>query len=536
MEQPARHPSASPEERFDSHAVTVTTDSSPGASARPAPPVVTLSEDPMLLEAISAATLDLVQVIVAPSADRFIDQVVATGGELALIDASAVPDDLAQFLVSIHQQFPQLQLLLAGPGNVQHLIGSQITDGTVYRFVHKPASAQRLKLFVDAALRERQTRITAQILRSPFPAPAAAEPAVRDSGRPGWLMAAAGMVLLIAAAGAVIWYSSLSEPPVAKAQPPALAPAVVVPRPAPAPIATRAAAPPAARATHTASPGALTEAEQAAVDRAAAERSERSEKERLAAEAEARQAAQAEQARRADSDARLAQIHQWVQLARSRIASGALIEPANDSARTYVSDAQEQAPDDQEVRAVSVALGDALINSFRKALAAGNTAAAEEWLKACRAYQISRATLDQMAVQLESFRAAQVAQSGATKAVENALAADALVTAPATPVAGPKPVQASTQILQEGDLHRIDFNPPKYPPDALMRGETGTVELDFTVTPAGTVTDIKVTRANPIGVFEQASIAALVHNRYEPVLRDGAPVAQRAHIRMRFAL
>src|SRR5580693_6311961 len=167
MEQQARHPSALPEGQFDSSSVTVTTDNSLGAPTRPAPPIVTLSEDPVLLEAISAAALDLVPVIVAPSPDRFIDQVVAAGGELALIDATSVPDDLASFLESVHRQFPQLQLLLAGPGNVQHQIGTQMTDGTIYRFVHKPASAQRLRLFVDAALRERQTRVTEEILRSP---------------------------------------------------------------------------------------------------------------------------------------------------------------------------------------------------------------------------------------------------------------------------------------------------------------------------------------------------------------------------------
>jgi TonB family protein len=552
MEQQARHPSALPEGQFDSSSVTVTTDNSRGAPTRPAPPIVTLSEDPVLLEAISAAALDLVPVIVAPSPDRFIDQVVAAGGELALIDATSVPDDLASFLESVHRQFPQLQLLLAGPGNVQHQIGTQMTDGTIYRFVHKPASAQRLRLFVDAALRERQTRVTEEILRSPFPVvPAAAMRSARDPGRPWWATATVGAVLLIAAAGVVIWYSSQSEhrtaaltstqsatsPPAASAPRPA--PAPVVAPPTPAPVQT----PPVSR---LASPSGLTEAEQAAVDHAAAERSERSEKERLAAEADARLEAQIGQAKRAQNDARLAQVHQLVQQARSRIASGALIEPANDSARTYVSAAIEQAPDEQEVRAVSVALGDALVNSFRKALAAGDSAAADKWLEASRSYQISQPTLDQMAVQLEGFRAGQLAQSSAAKAVQNASTVDAVVTAPPSPVAvstapaatasGPTPVKASTEIVREGDLHRLEFNPPKYPPEALMRGQTGSVELDFTVTPAGTVTDIKVTKSNPIGVFEQAAIAALVRNRYEPIERDGVPVAQRAHIRMRFAL
>jgi protein TonB len=541
MEHPDRQAAATRDE-FGSGARTLTADHS-SSGTRPAPRIVALSDDPVLLEAIGAAALDFVQVIVSPSTDRFIDQVVALGGGLALIDAAAVPENLPEFLESVHRQFPQLQLLLAGPGTIQHQLGTQMTDGTVFRFVHKPASAQRLKLLLDAALRERQTRITQEILRLPLPDLPAAAPAPGGSGRRGWLVATAVLAALIAVAGAVQWYASQGPRPADRSVPSqAPAAAAVVESPPPAPASSK-----------------QTETEQEAIDRAAAERSERAEKERLAAEAEARQAAQAAQIRRADDEAREAEIHQMVQKARSRIASGALIEPADDSARTYVSAAWDQAPDDQEVRAVSVALGDAMINSFREALAGGDTASAERWLKACRSYQIAPPTLQQMAVQLESYRAAQVAQTAAAQAVENSPAVETgaadMTASPATvppvpaavTVATPtvqstktvqstQTMQASTQILQEASLHRVKFNPPKYPPDALMRQLTGAVELDFTVTPAGTVADIQVTKSDPVGVFEQASIAALSRNRYEPVQRDGVPVAQRAHIRLRFAL
>jgi TonB family protein len=190
-----------------------------------------------------------------------------------------------------------------------------------------------------------------------------------------------------------------------------------------------------------------------------------------------------------------------------------------------------------------------MINSFRRALAAGDVASADRWLKACRTYQIAPPTLDQMAVQFESFRAAQAAHGAATQAVEDSPVVETSAAAPATPVAVPAPappaqpavaavtaVQAAPQIVQEGTLHRIEFTAPKYPAAAQQRRQTGVVDLDFTVTPAGTVADIQVTKSDPVGVFEQASIAALSHNRYEPVQRDGVPVAQRAHIRVRFAL
>ena len=38
----------------------------------------------------------------------------------------------------------------------------------------------------------------------------------------------------------------------------------------------------------------------------------------------------------------------------------------------------------------------------------------------------------------------------------------------------------------------------------------------------------------PAGTFDRAAITALKRWRYEPVMRDGEAVPQRAHMRMRF--
>jgi hypothetical protein len=71
-----------------------------------------------------------------------------------------------------------------------------------------------------------------------------------------------------------------------------------------------------------------------------------------------------------------------VQLAQKRLAAGALLEPGNDSARDYVRSAVGLAPDDADVHAVALALGDALIGKLRAAIAAGDAEAAARWLQA----------------------------------------------------------------------------------------------------------------------------------------------------------
>jgi TonB family protein len=527
MEPRAPQLSATPEEHDAALAPTV--------AARKSTPIVALSEDPTLLEAMSSAALDQSEVIVSPSADRFIDQVVASGAELALIDAAAAPPGLAEFLVALHRQFPQLQLLLVGPGNVQHQVADQLADGSLFRFVHKPASAARLKLFIEAALRQRQARITQELVGAPLPTAGAAAMPQSPSGRPLWIAASLMGAVLIAIAGALLWHvASSSRQPSSVAAPPPPAHGLTP--------ATRAPAAPDASAA-----AALVqqkEAEQEAIDRAAAQRAEN---DRIAAEEQEHVAASADQIRRAAAaaaQARADQIHLYVQLARSRIASGALVEPSDDSARTYVTTALRLAPDDETARAVALSLTEALTTAFGKALAAGDGAAAEHWLKASRSASIGEASLDQMSMQLTGLQVAQNAALAADQAVANA---DTSAPQPAqSPVPGPTTsittvttgasVVPSAQIVPESALQRLIFVAPTYPQEALMRGDTGFVELDFTVTPKGTVADVKVTASDPGGVFEESAIHALLRDRYQPVQRDGINVSQRAHIRLRFAL
>ena len=67
---------------------------------------------------------------------------------------------------------------------------------------------------------------------------------------------------------------------------------------------------------------------------------------------------------------------------------------------------------------------------------------------------------------------------------------------------------------------------PQYPVKAQMHGTEGVVVLQFSITPAGTVTDIKVLSANPPGIFERAAIRALRKWKYRPLIEDGKAVKQ----------
>lgn len=83
-------------------------------------------------------------------------------------------------------------------------------------------------------------------------------------------------------------------------------------------------------------------------------------------------------------------------------------------------------------------------------------------------------------------------------------------------------------------LKRTHTVPPAWPPSAT--GVEGWVELRFTLLPNGTVADIEVKEAHPAGLFEASAVEALQQWKFEPVERDGKKIAQRAQIRMKYAL
>jgi TonB family protein len=70
---------------------------------------------------------------------------------VAILDAAATQTPLAELTTRLRAQFPDLVLIVAGGLADQAAISAQVTAGTVYRFLHKPVSVQRVKLFVDAA-------------------------------------------------------------------------------------------------------------------------------------------------------------------------------------------------------------------------------------------------------------------------------------------------------------------------------------------------------------------------------------------------
>jgi protein TonB len=65
---------------------------------------------------------------------------------------------------------------------------------------------------------------------------------------------------------------------------------------------------------------------------------------------------------------------------------------------------------------------------------------------------------------------------------------------------------------------------PDYPPRALSRGLEGWVQVQFTITPTGTVADAKVINAEPKNIFDDAALKAIARWRYNPKVEGGVAV------------
>ena len=195
---------------------------SPGAG-RVAETLLLLTQDASLVEALSGVVpsggLAIVRDEIALASELMSGQ-----AGVVFIDAgtgAAQAALTAQLTQRLHGQLPDVVFVVAGDGAAQNELAALITDGTVYRFVHKPVSAQRVKLFVDAAWRKRDGISSGATGQFQSLSMSQTQPILPMPGPRPWPAIAAGVAILGMAFG---WYALQSwRPPVVNAPTPTLA-------------------------------------------------------------------------------------------------------------------------------------------------------------------------------------------------------------------------------------------------------------------------------------------------------------------------
>ena len=359
-----------------------------------------LTHDESLIEALASVVPPESLTVVADEA-ALAGHLLSGHAGVVFIDVGAAahspPGATAQLAQRLHMELPDVVLVVAGDGAAQSELAGLVADGTIYRFVHKPVSAQRVKLFVDAAWRKRDGSSASGM----FPAlsmPQAEQltPMPRDSR---WLPTTVAVVVL---AAVVAWCLLPKNSPTDAASAPQ---APVPPTPVP------------------------------------------------------------------------------------------------------------QAPVPQVVEQVIV------------------RPPAVTHLPSAAPIPIPPAPQPQLAAPASSPAPIVAASPATAISATVARAADALDPPTSTPPVSEArdPLSVAAVILQR--VYAVD---PEFPEVARENDLAGYVDLEFTVHSDGSVSDVTVLKARPVGVFEKPSIAAVSQWRYQPIERDGLPVTEHARLRLNF--
>jgi protein TonB len=394
-----------------------------GNHVRTGESLIVLTRDDSLMQTLQAVAPEHALSMVADESElsaRLLDGPIG----VAILDAAALTSAIATLAERLRAQFPDLVLVVAGGSEDQAAVAPLVTNGTVYRFLHKPLSAQRVKLFVDAAWRRHDVEHAAT---GNFPKNLHLSPPEAALSRTVLLVG--GILLLIVVVSGSLWLALRSGGTTASRAEPAASPAQRGADTIEADLLARAdaalargdlAAPAGDNASdlyrqalqhdsvnararaglERVTDRLLDAAEQALL----AERTDEAERLTNAARilqpdnvrvafltaqiGKAREQAQSGAARSAakgdlsDQPQLAARVGGLLRQAEERTRSGALIEPADNSARFFIDSAAALAPSDPGVRQARRELARALTAQARSALQAGRPDESEHWLDA----------------------------------------------------------------------------------------------------------------------------------------------------------
>jgi periplasmic protein TonB len=493
--------------------------------------IVVLTNDASLAAAVRAVTASDHEVFIVQAEADLATHLIGDAAGVVVLDAAAVVSAIAQLTLSLKAQFPDAVLIVAGAANEQAALSAQVTSGAVYRFLHKPASEQRIRLFIEAAWRRRSAEHTGSatttspvktpsepiaLQRLALPLGIAALVVAAVAGIGGWLMGQRGTV---------------APPPLRQTAPRSAAAPV-----APADVLLNQLL---ARAAEASARGDfIMPVGSSAADlyRQALERHHGD------PQAQAGLAHVVDQVLSAAEEDLLAQR---LDEAEHMTLAARAIQP--DSVR--VSFLMTQLTRERAMRAQArlqlqqqqadeLDRHQKLIAAARTALATGNLDEAAHLITSAAAAGVARDAVDTLTRDLQGARlVAKMNETLAKAAPVPAIETPPVALVQTAPAAAAADATAHVNdVVSASTLERLKYVEPEYPLLAREQGTSGWVDLAFDVQLDGSINDIAVLASEPKNMFERAAIAAVRKWRYRPAQRDGSPVVQRAQLRIRFAL
>lgn len=525
--------------------------SMPPPAAAPAPSgeavlvdVVVLTADLELFQSIREAVGERNPVWRARSAEEAADLLITGRCGVLLIDLACVSTRADTLIEQIVDQFPDVVVCVAGTRQDEPILATLISDGLVYRFMHKPATARRAGMFLQAAIRR-------HVERRGDTSPEATLLLLRALGRPRGLklnyLALLGVVGLALTLPLFVGHGPTAPPDTSAAPAPAEAPpAMVDTSPRSDPVLSRARA--ALQAGRLEAPQGRN-----ALDLFAAVLLAQPDNVEARAGLERTVALLLERAEREAADGRKAAAERLVQ----RVLA---VAPEDAEARKLAErlnppdTPSQQLAREQRGTAMPVArtIAPETVNEVTPARARSTSLPAtvpvtklpEPVTKLTSSAPKPAPTPvvrpDPLAPRYVSDPRRidtldRPRNYGGTVAATLPIAGTAQGSAGATAAPSTdEPAPIELLHVPADELERISARDPVYPVEALRQRLRGSVELEFTITPSGAVRDIQVVNAEPRGVFDAAATEALAQWRFRPRFVNGQAVAQRSTVTMRF--
>ena len=120
--------------------------------------LVVLTSDEVFLQTLREAVGGARRLWHVSSPDKVSDLLVAGEVGILVLDVQALNETPTVFVGQIKRQFPDLVVVVAGNRDAEISLAALISSGIVYRFIHKPMSPGRAKLFADAAVKKYDER------------------------------------------------------------------------------------------------------------------------------------------------------------------------------------------------------------------------------------------------------------------------------------------------------------------------------------------------------------------------------------------
>ena len=162
--------------------------------------VLVLSTDLLLFDAIRGAIGERNPVWRARSAEESVDLLLTGRCGVLLVDMAAVSGTPTTLISQMAEQFPDLVIVVAGRREDEALLAQLISSSCVYRFMHKPITAKRAGMFLQAAVR-RHAELRGATSRAPLIPLTAVLPGRFDPRK--WMFVGAGVLIFVA----ILWFA-----------------------------------------------------------------------------------------------------------------------------------------------------------------------------------------------------------------------------------------------------------------------------------------------------------------------------------------